>query len=243
MWLLLLDAYRFTFSPDQGLVPSRSGNVNMQQQLGLRQTKKQKKALAFRTGQKTGKRKKVLDDEDVLGFPVDEDQDLAGLADLPPEVEEVSGGGRSGSRKGKAQDVGHRQAQSEGSKKRKRAGGDDVEEKPRKRSKAHPVASKSDIEDDEDRQEVEKKAQPQRFILFIGMFLPPPCRRTAHPPRPYYRQFEVFYNKGCYSCPLLFMRYGALTTWPPYHRSHTRSRVRTTSYCPATYTKDLPTVV
>jgi hypothetical protein len=143
-------------------------------QPGPRQTKKQKKALAFRTGQKTGKKKKVIDDDDALGFPVDENQDLAGVADLPLEAEEVPTGGRSGGRKGKAQDTGHHQVQPGGSKKRKREGEDDVEEKPRKRTKAHPVVSKSGVEDDEECQELKKKkAQPQRFILFIGAFLLP----------------------------------------------------------------------
>jgi hypothetical protein len=141
-----------------------------------RQTKKQKKALAFRTRQKTGKKKNndLESDEDALGFPVDENQDLAGLADLPLEVEEIPAGGRPGGRKGKAQDGGQRPAQPLGSKKRKREGEDsvvEVEEKARKKSKVQPTAPESGVEG-QNSAVVKKGTQPQRFILFIGAFRP-----------------------------------------------------------------------
>ena len=142
-------------------------------QAGPRQTKKQKKSLAFRTRQKTGKKKRnVIDDDEALGFPVDENQDLVGFAGLPLEAEEVSAGGRSGGRKGKAQDVGHHQVQSDGSKKRKREGEDAAEEKPRKLPKAQSVASGPGVEDEgyQETAEVKNKLQLQRFILFIGTF-------------------------------------------------------------------------
>lgn len=140
-------------------------------QTGPRQTKKQKKSLAFRTRQKAGKKKnEVLYDEDALGFPTDENQDLAGFADFPLEAEEVSAGGTSGGQKGEAQDIGDRKAQPDGSKKRKRED-EDVLEKPRKRSKTHSMALESDIEGENCQETVEvKKVQPQRFILFIGTF-------------------------------------------------------------------------
>jgi hypothetical protein len=78
-----------------------------------RQTKKQKKALAFRTRQKTGKKKnKDLDDEHTLDFPIDENQDLGGLAVLPLEAAEVPTDDRSGGRKGKAEGGGQRRLQS-----------------------------------------------------------------------------------------------------------------------------------
>lgn len=142
---------------------------------GPRQTKKQKKSLAFRTRQKTGKKKnEALDDEDALGFPVDENQDLAGLAGLPLEAEEVSPGCSSGGRKGKAQDIGHHKAQPDDPRKRKREGEDIIEEKPRKKPRVRPVASESGVEDDSCPKtvEVKKGVQPQRFILFVGTFCP-----------------------------------------------------------------------
>ncbi|KAF9654394.1 hypothetical protein BDM02DRAFT_3106767 [Thelephora ganbajun] len=137
-------------------------------QPGPRQTKKQKKALAFRTRQKTSKNKDLDDDEDALGFPVDENQDLGGLAGLSPEVGEVSAGGRPGDRKGKAEGGG--QCQPDGSKKRKREGEQVAEEKPRKKSKTRPTVLESGVEDGNDQEtaEVKKKVQPQRFILFLG---------------------------------------------------------------------------
>ena len=138
-----------------------------------KQTKKQKKALAFRTRQKTGKKKnKDLDDEDALDFPIDENQDLGGLAVLPLEAEEVCADGRSGGRKGKAESGGQRQVQSGGSKKRKREGEEAVGGEPQKKSKAQPTVLESGVEDSnvEETTEVRKKVQPQRFILFIGAF-------------------------------------------------------------------------
>jgi len=140
-------------------------------QPGQKQTKKQKKAVAFRTRQKTSKKNKGLDDDrDALDFPIEENQDVAGLADLPLEAEEVSAGGRSGGRKGKAKDGGQHQPQPEGSKKRRREGEEVVEEKPRKKSKAQPTVSGSGVEDDDGQKatKVKERAQPQRFILFIG---------------------------------------------------------------------------
>lgn len=142
-------------------------------QSGPRQTKKQKKALAFRTRQKTGKKKsKDLDDKDALDFPIDENQDLAGLEGLPLETEEVAPSDRTGGRKGKAQDNDKDQAHLVDSKKRKREVEDVVQEKPRKKSKVQPATLESDNEDDSDSQKaVEVKGkQPQRFILFIGAF-------------------------------------------------------------------------
>jgi hypothetical protein len=180
-------------------------------QPGPRQTKKQKKSLAFRTRQKTGK-KKVLDDEDAMGLPVDENQDLAGLAGLPLEAEEISAGGKSGGRKGKAQDIGHHQPQPDGSKKRKTVGEDVFEEKPQKRTKAQPVAPESAVEDDDCQKaaELKKEVQPQRFILFIGTFsflFASQGSALIHRDR---RQFKVLHDKGCYSRSLFFMRYGEL---------------------------------
>ena len=140
---------------------------------GQKQTKKQKKALAFRTRQKTSKKNKNLDDEgDALDFPIDEIQDLAGLAGLPLDAEEVSASGRSGGRKGKAADGGQHQPQPEGSKKRKREGEEVVEEKPRKKSKARSTVLESSVEDDDGPASVgvKEKVQQQRFILFIGTF-------------------------------------------------------------------------
>lgn len=145
------------------------------------QTKKQKKALAFRTRQKTGKKKnKDLDDEDGFGFPIDENQDLAGLADLPPETEEVFAGGRPGGRKDKAEDGGQHQAQTAGSKKRTREDEEVIEEKPRKKSKIQPTVPDSGVEDDDAQKAVGmRKVQPQRFILFIGAFLAHLCLRQG----------------------------------------------------------------
>ena len=141
---------------------------------GQKQTKKQKKALAFRTRQKTSKKNKKLDAEgDALDFPIDEIQDLAGLAGLPLDAEEVSASGRSGGRKGKAADGGQHQPQPEGSKKRKREGEEVVEEKPRKKSKAQSTILESGVEDDKGQKSVgvKERVQPQRFILFIGTFV------------------------------------------------------------------------
>lgn len=139
-------------------------------QSGPRQTKKQKKALAFRTRQTTGKKKgKDFDDKDALDFPIDENQDLAGLEGLPLETEEVVTSGRTGGRKGKAQDNGGGQAHLVDSKKRKREVEDVVQEKPRKKSKVQPATLESDDEGDDGQKAVEaKEKQPQRFILFIG---------------------------------------------------------------------------
>jgi len=143
-------------------------------QPGQRQTKKQKKALAFRTRQKTSKKKHkdLDDDQDALDFPIEENQDVAGLADLPLEAEEVSTGDRSGGRKGKAKDGGQHQPQPEGSKKRKREVQEVVEEKPRKMSKTHSTLSGSGVEDGDGQKPagVKDRVQPQRFILFIGAF-------------------------------------------------------------------------
>jgi len=151
-------------------------------QPGPRQTKKQKKALAFRTRQKTGKKKrKDLDDEDTLDFPIDENQDLGGLAGLPLEAGEVSKGGRSDGRKGKAEDDSQRQVQSSGSKKRKREGEEAVSEKPRKKSNVQPAVTESGVEDGDvgEATKVKKEVQQQRFILFIGAFNPVSfCVRT-----------------------------------------------------------------
>ena len=141
-------------------------------QSSQKQTKKQKKALAFRTRQKTSKKKNQDLDEDALDFPIEENQDVAGFADLPLEDKEVSAGDRSGGRKGKAKDGGQHQSQPERSKKRKREGEEVVVEKPRKKSKAHPTVSVPGIEDDDGQKatKVKEKAQPQRFILFVGTF-------------------------------------------------------------------------
>lgn len=170
MWIL--GAHNFTLSPDQGPVPfpftELHRSVKMSQP-GPRQTKKQKKALVFRAGKK---KNRVLDDEDAFGFPVDENQDLAGLTSLPLEVEKVSTGGKAGSRKGEAQRIGHHQVQPGGSKKRKREGEDAVGEKPPKKSRVRPVAPDSGVEEEgcQESVVVKKKGQPQRFILFIGTF-------------------------------------------------------------------------
>jgi len=207
-------------------------------QPGPRQTKKQKKALAFRTRQKTSKKKnKDLDDddEDALGFPIDENQDLAGLAGLPLEAEEISAKDGSGGRKGKAEGGGQRQHQPNGSKKRKREGEEVVEEKPLKKSKAQPtVTLESGVEDDDDQKtvEVKKKVQPQRFILFIGAFrayLASGGGLTGDD----CRQFEVLYNKGCYPFSFLLLRYAILKARVPHHSF---ARVRSTTHCPITYT-------
>jgi len=155
-------------------------------QPGPRQTKKQKKALAFRTRQKTGKKnRKDVDDEDTLDFPIDENQDLGGLADLPPEAPEVSACGGSDGRKGKAEDDSERQVQSGGSKKRKREreGEEVVSEKPRKKSNVHvqPAVTEPGVEDGDvgEATKVKKEVQQQRFILFIGAFSPvSPCNRN-----------------------------------------------------------------
>ena len=138
-------------------------------QPGPRQTKRQKKALAFRTRQKKNRN---LDDEDAFGFPIDENQDLVGLADLPLEAAEVPAGGTSGSQKGKAEDDGRRQAQSTRSKKRKREGEEVAEEKSQKRSKVNVRSAGVKGGDVEEKVEAKKRAQPQRFILFIGVFPP-----------------------------------------------------------------------
>lgn len=181
-------------------------------QPGQRQTKKQKKALAFRTRQKVGKKNnKAPNDEDVLGFPIDENQDLAGLAGFPLEAEEVSAGDRQGDRKGKAQDTGHHQAQlPDGSKKRKRGGEDVLQEKPQKKSKAQSVALEPGVEDGDHQKAVELKkgVQPQRFILFIGTPRFRFCVATLIERD--CRQFEIFHHKGRHSCSLLLVRYDAL---------------------------------
>jgi len=140
-------------------------------QPGQKQTKKQKKALAFRTRQKTSKKSKDPDDnQDALDFPIEENQDVAGIADLPLEDKEISAGGRSGGRKDKAKGGSQHQPQPEGSKKRKREGEEVVEESPRKKSKARPTVSGSSVEDDDGQKtgEMKERVQPQRFILFIG---------------------------------------------------------------------------
>ncbi|KAF9786919.1 hypothetical protein BJ322DRAFT_1107013 [Thelephora terrestris] len=139
-------------------------------QPGPRQTKKQKKALAFRSRQKSGKKNK---DEDALDFPIDENQDLAGLVGLPPEAEEASAGDRSGDKKGKTRNGGQYQARSGDSNKRKREVEDEdvvLEEKSRKKSKVQPAVLESgnEVGDGQKTAEVKKKVQPQRFILFIG---------------------------------------------------------------------------
>ena len=140
-------------------------------QPGPRQTKRQKKALAFRTRQKTSKKKDL--DEDGLGFPIDENQDLVWGAALPLEAEEVSGGGRQGGRKGKTKDGDQYQAKTDASKKRKREGEEGGEEKSRKKSKVRPADLETGVEDDDVQKTVEaKKVQPQRFILFIGAVRP-----------------------------------------------------------------------
>ena len=182
-----------------------------------RQTKKQKKALAFRTRQKAGKRNSKNfddDDEDALDFPVDENQDLAGLAVLPLEAEEVSAGNRSGGQEGKAPDGDKRQAQSDCSKKRKREGEDAVDGKPRKKSKVQPKVLEQSVEGDDGREMAKvktKKEQPQRFILFIGgrLFCSASRAMLTHDDR---RQLEVLYDKGRYSFPLLLMWYDIFTT-------------------------------
>ena len=140
-----------------------------------KQTKKQRKAFAFRTRQRTGKKKnKDLDDEDVFNFPMGENQDLGGLAVLPLEAEEVSTGGRPGSRKSEAEHGGKHQAPS---KKRKREGEEVTEQRPQKKSKAQQAALESCVEGGNVEKSAEvKKAQSQRFILFIGSFLPPVLR-------------------------------------------------------------------
>jgi len=182
-------------------------------QPGQRQTKKQKKALAFRTRQKTSKEKKDLNDnEDALDFPIDENQDVAGLADLPLEGGEVPAGGGPDGRKGKAKGGGQRQPQLGGSKKRKREGEEVVEEKPRKRSKAQPAILESGVEggDGQETVEVGRKVQPQRFILFIGAF----GFRFATEPRLIHndrRQSEVLYDKGGHPFSFLLLRYARLT--------------------------------
>lgn len=148
-------------------------------QPGPRQTKRQKKALAFRTRQKTGKKKKKsLGDEDATGFPIDENQNLVELADLPLEAAEVPAGGRSDGRKGKAEDGSQRQAQSAGSKKRRREDEEVPEERSQKRSRVQPA----DCEDCnvEEKVEAKKKVQPQRFILFTGAYPSlPPSKRVS----------------------------------------------------------------
>jgi len=146
-------------------------------QPGPRQTKKQKKALAFRTRQKKKKnRKDVDDDEDPLDFPIDENQDLGGLAALSPEAAEVSIRGRSDGRKDKAEGDGQRQVQSRGSKKRKREGEEVVSEEPRKKSnvRVQPAVAESGVEDGDvgEATKVKEEVQQQRFILFIGTFNP-----------------------------------------------------------------------
>lgn len=206
-------------------------------QLGQKQTKKQKKALAFRTRRKTSKKKNedLDDDGDALGFPIDENQDLAGCAVLPLEAEEVSAGGRPGGRKGKAEDGSQHQLQSGGSKKRKRESGEVAEEKPRKKSKAQSTVLELGVEEDDGQKsaEVKEKAQPQRFILFIGAFRL--C--FASESRLTYsdcRQSEVLYNKGCHPFSFLLLWYGRLTTEVFHYRSY--ARVRSTAHCPVTYT-------
>ena len=196
--------------------------VDKMSQPGLRQTKKQKKAFAFRTRQKTSKKNKDLDsDGDALGFPIDENQDLAGLADLPLEAEEVYADGRSGGRKGKAKDGDQHQVQSGGSKKRKREGAEVVEENSRKKSKAQSTVLESGVESDDGQKsaEAKEKVQPQRFILFIGAFGPCSASETklTHCDC---REPEVFYDKGCYSLPFLLLRYGRFATRALHHRSH-----------------------
>lgn len=177
---------------------------------GLRQTKKQKKALAFRSRQKTGKKNKDLGDEDALDFPIDENQDLAGLAGLPLEAEEVSAVGRSGDRKGKAQNGSQYQAQPGDSKKRKREIEDVPEEKPQKKPKVQSTVLESSTGGGSGQKTAEaKKAQPQRFILFIGKY------RCFTAPRVTLiqgcrRQLEVFYNQGCYSLSLFLVWYCTL---------------------------------
>jgi hypothetical protein len=139
-----------------------------------RQTKRQKKALAFRSRQKPSKKQNrtLDDDEDALDFPIDENQDLAGLANIPLEAEEVSAGDRSNGREGKAEDGGQRQPQPGGSKKRKREEGGVVKEKAQKKSKVHPTPTESGPEDGDGQKsaEVKRKVQPQRFILFAGAY-------------------------------------------------------------------------
>jgi hypothetical protein len=91
---------------------------------------------------------------------------------LPPEAEEASAGNRSGDKKGKARNGGQYQAQSGVSNKRKREAEDVlVEEKPRKKSKVQQAVLESGKEGGDGQKTAEvkkKKAQPQRFILFIG---------------------------------------------------------------------------
>lgn len=199
---------------------------------GPRQTKKQKKALAFRTRQKTGKNKD-LGDEDALDFPIDENQDLAGLAGLPLEAEEVPASGRSGDRKGKAQNGTQYQAQPGDSKKRKREVEDVPEEKPQKKSKVQPTVLESGTRSCGGQKTAEaKKVQPQRFILFIGKYYSFVAPRVTFI-RDYCRQFEVFYNQGCYSLSFFLMRYCTLRAWFPCHRSCARLEPPPTVRLPA----------
>ena len=185
-------------------------------QPGQRQTKKQKKALAFRTRQKTSKKKHKDqdDDRDALDFPVDENQDVAGLADLPLESGENSASGEPGGRKGKAKDGGQHQPQPKDSKKRRRDSEEMAEEKPRKKSKAQPTISGSGVEDDDGQKavEVKGKVQPQRFILFIGAYSLGfvPEVRLIHVDC---RQSEILYNKGRHPFSFLLLWYGRPTTW------------------------------
>ena len=183
-----------------------------------KQTKRQKKALAFRTRQKTSKRKnKDLDeDEDALGFPIDENQDLAGLEGLPLETKEIFTGDTPNSQKGKGQDSEQYQTQPVGSKKRKREGDD--AQKARKKSKAGPTVSGESDGDGQKHTKV-KKMQPQRFILFIGTFLSN-WSECHFPTQGGGRELEVFYIKRCYSFPFLPMRYGTLETLFPHRCSH-----------------------
>lgn len=176
-------------------------------QPGPRQTKRQKKALAFRTRQKTGKKKnRDLDDEDAIDFPIDENQDLAGLADLPLEAAEVLAGSGQGGRKGKAEDGGQRQAQSAGSKKRKSEGEEVTEERSQKRPKIRPAVLESDGEDGDVKEKVEtkKRAQPQRFILFIGVYIHPPAPETSLTCDGH-RQPEVHHDKRYHSFSFLLL--------------------------------------
>ena len=214
-----IGAHHLAFSPISTPFPFPLIKSGRMSQSVPRQTKKQKKALAFRTRQKTGKSKnKNLDDEDGLDFPIDENQDLGGLAALPPEAAEVSAGGRSGSRKGKAENGGQRQVRSSASKKRKREGeeeGDIDEEQPRKKSKEQKREGE-DVEYQPQKKSKEqavlveetikvKKVQPQRFILFIGAFLSRPTSKTNLTCDDC-RQSEVLYDKGCHSFSFLLLR-------------------------------------
>jgi hypothetical protein len=180
-------------------------------QSAQKQTKKQKKALAFRTRQKTSKKKHRDLEDDALDFPVDENQDVGGLADLPPEGEEILPGGRSGGRKGKAEDGGQHQPQPGGSKKRKREGEEVAREKPRKKSKAQSTVLGAEDGDGQKSAEVKERAQPQRFILFIGAYQ---LRTVSGSRLTHYghRQPEVLYHKGCHPFPFLLLQYGRLMT-------------------------------